>query len=216
MKSNMLPTEQLAYNQPYEDPLSYGAMPYIQSNEGQVANVLMQIDPATILDNLDHALRGEQWDKEKQMWVMNVTGKPLVNDLCRSAIINYLTPLLTNVSTMGIIDDKRLSLFMEGVISAVKRMFVTNLEAFGFVPPSPYSNPQLNDYYNRGIPDSARMNLVSDMIYRTAFLVLSRSVKGVEHYRAFKSYSIAEQMGYANQLGQQQQGGLFGKLFGRK
>lgn len=204
------------YSQPYQevayaDEGTPSIMPMYAGSEASVTNIVGQIDPQTIIDNLDHALKGEQFNKEKGEWVLNESGLPLVNDNCRGAIINYLTAKLNNNTTMGHIDEKRLSLFMEGIIEAIKRMFVVNLEQFGFVP-----NGKEEDYYNRGTPDSARMTLVSNMIYEVCFLVLSRALKGAESYRIFKSLSMTDTMGYGQIMAQQQDKGWLNKLFGRK
>jgi len=202
---------------PYQDTGAFGqnnpVMPMYENTEAAVTNIVGQIDPQAIIDNLDHALKGEQYSKELAEWIG--VGNALVNDDCRNTIINYLTPVLTNVATMGHIDEKRLSLFMEGIIAAIKRMFVNNLEKFGFVPEGAKFKEKI--YYNVGTPDSARMTLVSDMIYRTCFLVMSRSVKGVESYRIFKSLTMQDNLGYGNLGGinNAQKSGWLGKLFGR-
>ena len=112
--------------------------PYNQqrfSQEQDITNIVGQIDPKTIIDNLDHALKGEHFEKETNSWLMNTSGKGLVNDTCRGAIISYLDGILTNNTTMANIDEKRLSYLMESVIETVTKMFVVNLEEFGFVKP---------------------------------------------------------------------------------
>jgi len=213
--------QQPNYQPNYQDPMGMGGganqpmLPMYDHSEASVNNIVGQIDPQAIIDNLDHALKGEQYNKEEGRWFGS--GTPLVNDDCRNTLINYLTPVLTNVATMGHIDEKRLSFFMEGIIAAIKRMFVSNLEKFGFVPPG--EKFEEGDYYNVGTPDSSRMTLVSDMIYRTCFLVMSRSVKGVESYRIFKSLSMQDNMGYGGMggggMGDMQKSGWLNKLFGR-
>ncbi len=211
----MQPQEQYMEVDPYQQQ---SVMPmYSGGNEGAVTNIVGQIDPQTIIDNLDHALKGEQWNKEQAKWFMNEGGRFLVNDTCRGAIINYLTAKLNNNTTMAHIDEKRLSLFMEGIIEATRRMFVVNLEEFGFVPPGISYNEKI--YYNKGVPDSSRMTLVSNMIYEVCFLVLSRAIKGHESYRIFKSLSMSDAMGgYGGMMGggaDAQKSGWLGKLFGR-
>lgn len=180
--------------------------------EGKITNIVAQIDPATIIDNLDHALKGETWNKEKGEW--SKMGGELVNDACRTSVINYLTSKLNNNTTMGTLDEKRVSLFMEGVIDGIRRLFVCNLERFGFVPEGEFFEEEI--YYNKGTPDSARMTLVCDMIFMTVFMVLSRSIKGSESNKIFRSLSLNENMGYNQMNPQQERAGFFGRLFGRR
>jgi hypothetical protein len=183
------------------------------SNEAEVTNIVGQIDPNTIIDNLDHALKGEQWNKEKGEWVMNASKKPLVNDNCRGAVISYLDGILNNNTTMGWVDEKRLSFIMVAIIQSIKRMFIVNLEEFGFVPKG--EGYDRGEYFNRGTPDSARMTMVANMIYGVCYMVLSRALHGTESKRVFKSLSMTDTMGYGGGMGMPQQKKSFlGKLFG--
>ena len=84
--------------------------------EGSISNIVGQIDPSTIVDNLNHSLKGEFFDKEKGLWVMNPSGVPLVNDACRGFVISYITGVLNNNSTMGIITQQQLGFIMESII----------------------------------------------------------------------------------------------------
>ena len=108
--------------------------PIMYTPEGSISNIVGQIDPTTIVDNVNHALKGEMYDKERGMWVMNPSGVPLVNDACRGFITSYLTAVLNNNTTMGIITQQQLGFLMESVIQNIGREFVCNLEKFGFVP----------------------------------------------------------------------------------
>ena len=105
--------------------------------EGSISNIVGQIDPTTIVDNLNHSLKGERFDKEKGLWLMNPSGVPLVNDDCRGFVISYITGVLNNNSTMAIIDKPQLGFIMESIIEDISKEFVSNLEKFGFVPEGP-------------------------------------------------------------------------------
>lgn len=187
---------------------NYPVMPMGGDIEGAVRNVIAQIDPQQIIDNLNHALKGEWFSKERGEWI--ATGRPLVNDACRTAVINYMTPILSNTSTMGHISEQQFSYMMESIIDDVKRLFIVNLEEFGFVPPG--EGYSVGIYYNRGTPDSSRMTAIANMIFRAAFIVLSRSVKGIEARMIFKSLSLSENMGGG--MGQPQRAGLLSRIFG--
>ena len=239
--------DEIAYlnSQPNQQAPSYYNAPY-GANEQDITNIVSQIDPKTIIDNLDHALKGEHFNKERGEWVMNSSGKPMVNDACRSAVISYLDGILTNNTTMGNLDEKRLSYLMESVIASIKRMFVSNLEEFGFVKPitkrtivrvgniyylksdnelEAYKSRGVeyktttftySQYENKGTPDSSRMTLVSNMIYKICFLVFTRALRGQESIRIFKSLSMSDPMMYGGMQQQQKTPGLLGRLFGAK
>lgn len=189
-------------------------IPVYTQGEQDITNIVAQIDPKTIIDNLNHALKGEYYIKEQAEWIMNPTGKPLVNDACRGFIISYLDGLLTNNTTMANIDEKRLSLLMESVIETINKNFTTRLEEFGFVPKSyTYSK---GIYQNKGTPDTAMMTMVSNMVYKVCFLVFTRALKGQESIRIFKSLSMHDIMGYGGTPQPQGKTGWLGKLFGKK
>ena len=178
---------------------------------------------------------------------MNSSKKSLVNDTCRGSVISYLDGILTNNTTMANIDEKRLSFLMESVIETITKMFIVNLEEFGFVKEcnkkrlvtvnkenlllSEYeiekfreegmeikvweNTTVLNGYENKGTPDTARMTLVSNMVYKVCFLVFTRALKGQESIRIFKSLNMNDAMMYGGMQQQQQKSGWMGKLLGR-
>ncbi|MFW6130497.1 MAG: hypothetical protein ACOC56_04860 [Atribacterota bacterium] len=199
------------YNEPNpqefrETPDSVGNIP-AYTEEENIKNIVGQIDPSHILDNLNHALKGEYYNKEQGRWVK--VGDPLVNNACRGWIITYFTSIMNNASTMGIISEKQFSFFMEGVIKTVTREFRCNLEKFGFVPPGPRYKEGL--YENKGSPDTSRMNSIAEMIYQRAAIIYSRSIKGTESSRILRRLNLPGDAGYGPQP---QKKGWFKNLLG--
>lgn len=187
-------------------------MPMYSTPESSISNIVGQIDPNTIIDNLNHSLKGEFYDKEKGLWIMNSSGIPLVNDACRGFIISYVTGIMNNNSTMGIITQQQLGFIMESIIEDLGKEFVCNLERFGFVPPGPgYKN---NSYENKGSPESSRMSSVSNMIFRAVFSCYTRSLNGMESKKIFSSLRMADSLEFNPQ--QQQSPGWMGRMFGRR
>lgn len=193
-------------------PQDYPRVPMYSQGEQDISNIVAQIDPKMIIDNLNHALKGEYYDKESGAWVLNESKEPLVNDACRGFLISYLDGILTNNTTMGNIDEKRLSFLMESVIDSIRKSFVCNLEKYGFVPPGKRYKQKI--YENKGTPDTATMTMVSNMIYKVCFLVFSRALKGQESIRIFKSLSMVDTMGQGMMGGGQQKKGWLRKLVG--
>ncbi len=179
--------------------------------EGSISNIVGQIDPSSIVDNLNHSLKGEFYDKEKGLWVMNPSESPLVNDECRGFIISYVTGIMNNNSTMAIITPVQLGYLMESVIEDIGKEFVCNLERFGFVPRGlGHAN---KCYENKGTPDSARMSSVSNMVIRAVFSCYTRSINGMESKKIFSSLNMTDSLNYNQQ--QDQGSGWMGKMFGR-
>jgi len=178
------------------------------TSEEEIKNIVGQIDPAHILDNLNHALKGEYYNKEEGGW--EKVGDELVNNACRGWIVSYFTTLMNNASTMGIVSEKQFGFLMEGVIRVITREFRCNLEKFGFVPPG--CGYKSRDYENKGTPDTSRMDSISEMIYSRAFIIYSRSLLGSENKRIFKSLSMSDAMGYQEP---QQKKGWMSRLTGK-
>jgi len=194
-------------------PQNYPRIPINSQGEQDITNIVAQIDPKTIIDNLNHALNGEYFDKEQGIWVKNVSGKPLVNDDCRGFLISYLDGILTNNTTMANLDENKLSFLMESVIETIGKNFTCRLEEFGFVPPGPTYNKGI--YENKGTPDTAKMTMASNMIYKVCFLVFTRALKGQESIRIFKSLSMVDTMSQGmGGGGPQQKKGWLRKLVG--
>jgi len=198
---------------PYEEvPMSQGQQQYYPpmnyTSEEEIKNIVGQIDPTHILDNMNHSLKGEYYNKEQGIW--EKIGDELVNNACRGWIISYFTSLMNNASTMGIISEKQFSFLMEGIIDAVTREFRCNLEKFGFVPEGlGYKEKR---YENKGTPDTSRMKSISEMIFQRAFIIYSRSIQGSENKRVFKSLTMADQGGYGQP---QEKKGWMNRLMGR-
>jgi len=179
--------------------------------EASISNIVGQIDPSTIIDNLNHSLKGEYYNKEKGVWEMNPSGTPLVNDACRGFIVSYVTGIMNNNSTMAIIQEKQLGFLMESVIEDLGKEFVCNLERFGFVPKG--RGFENNLYENKGTPDSSRMSSVSNMVIRAVFSCYTRSLHGMESRKIFSSLHMNDQLNF--QPPQEQQHGWMGRIFGR-
>lgn len=180
--------------------------------EGSISNIVGQIDPSTIVDNLNHSLKGEFYDKEKGLWIMNPSGVPLVNDDCRGFIISYVTGIMNNNSTMAIITQQQLGFLMESIIEDIGKEFVCNLEKFGFVPPG--LGYKKKCYENKGTPDSSRMSSVSNMIIRATFSCYTRSLNGMESKKMWSSLNMTDSLNYNQQ--REQGPGWIGKMFGRR
>jgi len=176
------------------------------TEEENIKNIVGQIDPIHTLDNFNHSLKGEYYNKEAGVW--EKVGEPLVNDPCRGWIVSYLAALMNNASTMGLISEKQLSFFMEGVIKTVTREFKCNLEKFGFVIPGKTYNKK--EFENKGTPETSRMDSIAEMIYQRALIIYSRSLKGQESKMIFRSLNMQDQMGYQQQ---QQNRGIMSRLF---
>ena len=197
-----MPTE--APHMPEMNPQDYQGGMY--AAEANIANIVDQIDPQQIIDNFNHALKGEYFNKENGKWQSAGDGTPLVNDACRSWIISYLTALMNKASTLATINEKQFSGLMQGIIRNVTREFVCNLERFGFVPAGPGFAKK--EYHNIGIPDSSRMDSIAEAIYQRAFVIYSRSVNGMESRKIFHSLSMNDSMGFNQQ--QQKQNWMSG------
>jgi len=179
--------------------------------ESSISNIVGQIDPSTIIDNLNHSLKGEYYNKEKGIWEMNEDGTPLVNNACRGFIISYVTGIMNNNSTMAIISEKQLGFLMESVIEDLGKEFVCNLERFGFVPRGRGFDNNL--YENKGTPDSSRMSSVSNMVIRAVFSCYTRSLHGMESRKIFSSLHMNDALNFQPQ--QEQPRGWMGRIFGR-
>jgi len=200
-----MPQPEMPYEEVGQQP-NYPPMNY--TSEEEIKNIVGQIDPTHILDNLNHALKGEYFNKEQGVW--EKVGDALINDACRGWIVSYFTTIMNNASTMGIISETQFSYLMEGIIDTVTREFRCNLEKFGFVEPG--KGYSIGRYENKGTPDTSRMKSISEMIFQRAFIIYSRSIQGSENKRVFKSLTMADNVGYSQP---QEKRGWMNKILGR-
>lgn len=121
---------------------------------------------------------------------------------------------MNNASTMGTISEQQFSYLMEGIINTLGREFRCNLEKFGFVPPGKHYKKKI--YENKGSPNSSRMSTIAEMINQRAFIIYSRSIKGSESVRIFKSLSLSDNMGFREQQMPRQKKGFVSRIFGNQ
>lgn len=181
------------------------------STDGAISNIVGQIDPKEVVDNLNHSLKGEYFDKDEGKWIMNPSNEPLVNDACRGYLISYITGIMNNNSTMGIISAQQLGFLMESVIEDLGKEFVCNLEKFGFVPEG--IGFKRGCYENKGTPDSSRMSSVTNMVIRAVFSCYTRSINGMESRKIFSSLNMNDNLDFNRS--QPQGKGILGNLFSR-
>ena len=199
--------DQYAPNNYEESPEQFYPPPAAYTPENAVDNIVAQIDPQNIIDNLDHALKGESFKKETGEWAK--TGEPLVNENCRGWTISYLTGLMNNSSTMATIDKDQFSNLMRGIIRNVTKTVACNVENFGFVPPS--KGYKKKNYRNKGSPDRERMDTLCEMILQRAFMIYTRSLMGMESRKIFQSLSMTDNLNYGPPAQQNQ--GWVSKMF---
>lgn len=180
------------------------------SAEEEIKNIVAQIDPQRILDNLNHALKGEYYSKEEGAWIK--ISDQLINDAGRGWIISFFTSIMNNASTMGTISEQQFSYLMEGIIAVVTREFRCNLEKFGFVPKG--KGYDEGKFENKGTPDTSRMNTISEMIYQRALIIYSRSISGAESKRIFNSLKMSDVLNYGEGGGQQPKKNFISRMFG--
>ena len=181
-------------------------VPHSYSPEGAIDNIVSQIDPQHIIENLNHSLKGESYNKEKGEWIK--TGEELVNDNCRGWAISYLTSLMNNSSTMATIDKDQFSNLMRGIIRNVTKTIACNVERFGFVHKG--KSYKKNIFLNKGSPDREKMDAIAEIILQRAFVIYTRSLSGMESQKIFRSLSMTDNLSYAPQ---QQQNNWVSKLF---
>lgn len=174
-----------------------------------IRNIVSQIDPAGVLNNLRRVLRGEIKDA-KGKWIFS--GRRLVNEECEYDVMTYLSGVLTNSTVMSTLSENDISNHMHTIIETIARMFVCNLERYGFVPPNPLSSKV--GYMNRGTPDSSRMRQVANMVFQVCHIVLKRAVNGMESRKVFSSLSMTDAMQFDQQVNPKPQGWM-GRMFGR-
>ena len=178
---SMPPTHQ-RITQSSESDMEYAE----QIRNEKIANVISQINPETLLDEIEHRIKGER--KKDGSWVRIATVE--VNPVFVKNTISYLSAILDQNTTLSNLNSMQINKIMNLVIEAVLDDIDTHADEYG-----------LGDNYTE-------RTRIAHMVISPVFFVLCRAESGLEARRIFSALRVNENL---NQSPQQKKG-LFSSL----
>lgn len=144
--------------------------------EERVTNVLSQINPDIILEEIEHRIKGERKNRFTKQWEQAYKNKVPISDELIANFMSYLGGFLTQNTSMSNFSEREVNNIMENVIEYIGSDFYVNAGRYG-----------MEGQYTE-------MSKIGNIICMSVFSVLKRAVMGTESKRIFGALKMSESM----------------------
>ncbi len=151
--------------------------------EEKIANVIAQLDPQHLLEEIEHRLRGEKFNKQTQEWEPIGNVKIAINEKLISRLVSFLGSVLNQNTTLSNYSLNEINNRMELVIDYVRDDLSDNDVEYN-----------LQGNYTE-------MTRIGMIICETVSSVFRRSLNGMESRRIFNALKVTESLTQAPQRG---------------
>ena len=197
--------------------------------EDKVRNIISQINPDLLLEDIEHRIRGEIKDRFTLEWrPISKQHKP-ISEILIGNYISFLGAILTQNTSLSNFKGSEINNLMGMIIDYIISDLTDNDELYGFVKTTTFKVtkkvkkliPYYNDenmivYYEHEIPieteieierlvDYNEMTRIANIICISSFAVFKRAENGMEARRIFQGLKISE----SNQGGMPQKKGFW-------
>ncbi len=144
--------------------------------EEKIANVISQLDPQNLLDDIEHRLRGEKFNKVEQQWVSIGDERISINEKLISRFMSYLGAVLNQNTTLSNYSLNEINNRMELVIEYIRDDLTDNDVEYN-----------LEGKYTE-------MTRIGMIICETVSSVFRRALNGMESRRIFNALKVTESL----------------------
>ena len=149
--------------------------------EEKIANVIAQLDPQNLLDDIEHRLRGEKFNKLEQQWEAIGDERISINEKLISRFMSFLGAVLNQNTTLSNYSLNEINNRMELVIEYIRDDLTDNDVEYN-----------LEGKYTE-------MTRIGMIICETVSSVFRRALNGMESRRIFASLKVTESLTTAPQ-----------------
>lgn len=144
--------------------------------EEKIANVIAQLDPSGLVDELEHKLRGERFNRQTQDWVKIGICDNQVSELLITRFVSFVGSILNQSTTLSNFSTNEINNRMEMIINFVGTDLNDNEVEYNLVDMD---------------TEKTRIGLI---ILETISTVFHRALNGMEARRLFASLKVAENL----------------------
>lgn len=191
--------------------------------EERVKNVISQINPDLLLEDIEHRIRGEVKDRYTSEWRPISKVHKQVSELLISNYVSYLGSILNQNTALSNFASSEINNLMQIVVEHLRDDLSDNDEAYGFATVKSIllkriakelypvvNNEGLITYQTKDIQieteielnkivDYNEMDRIGNIILMSTFAVLKRAQNGTEARRIFSALKVTESLQPQNQ-----------------
>ncbi len=149
--------------------------------EEKIANVISQLDPSNLIDELEHKLRGEKLNKITQEWEKIGKVDMGVSEILIARLVSFMSAILNQNTTLSNYSLNEINNRMELVIEYIRDDLTDNDI----------------DYNLEG--NYTEMTRIGMIICETVSSVFRRALNGMESRRIFNALKVTESLTSAPQ-----------------
>jgi hypothetical protein len=144
--------------------------------EEKVKNILSQLNPDTLVEDIEHRIRGEKKNKFSGQWEKISPNLKPINELLISNYISFLGSILNQNTSLSNYSANEINNIMSMVIEYLTDDLTDNDETY-----------QLVGNYNE-------MTRIANIVCISSFSVFKRALNGQEARRIFSSLRVTESL----------------------
>ncbi len=149
--------------------------------EERITNVIAQLDPSNLLEEIEHRLRGEKFNKETQIWEPIGNVSIAIHEKLVSRLMSFLGSVLNQNTTLSNYSINEINNRMELVIDYIRDDLTDNDV----------------EYEIEG--DYTEMTRIGMIVCETVSSVFRRALNGMESRRIFNALKVTESLTQAPQ-----------------
>lgn len=186
--------------------------------EEKVRNIIEQINPDSLLEDIEHRIRGQIKNRFTKEWE-DISKEYQISELLVSDYISFLGSILNQNTTLSNFSSTQINNLMEMIIDYTRDSLSDNAEKYGFVQKKVFTLPKeikllrpiINEHNHltykyetklilaevvvQSQTDFNEMTRIGNIICMTTFAVFNRALNAQESRRIFDHLSISESNG---------------------
>jgi hypothetical protein len=192
--------------------------------EDKVKNIIQQLNPDNLVEDIEHRIRGEKKNRMSGEWeLINKTNPRRVSELLLERYISFLSSLLNQNTALSNFSTKEINNLMQMVVEYIRDDLSDNADDYGFVMQNVIEvdtevkllkrNMKLDgtveiqyipkkikkEIITEEVVDFNEMTRIGMIIAGTTFAVLKRAQNGMEARRIFAGLKVSESLNQPNQ-----------------
>ena len=157
--------------------------------EEKITNILAQISPDSLLEDIEHRIRGEKKNSLTHQWESISQDKDNIFKVSELMVVNFMTflgAILNQNTTMSNFSSAEINNIMTMVLSYVSTDLDVNYEKYGLTTVDEITGEVQANY--------TEMSRIGHIIQLAIFTVLKRAMNGAESRRVFGSLRVNESL----------------------
>jgi hypothetical protein len=154
--------------------------------EEKVTNVIQQLNPDNLVEDIEHRIRGEKKNRYTKEWEkINPDSTKVISNLMIENYMSFLSSLLNQNTSLSNFSSGEINNLMNMIVEYIRDDLSDNAYNYGFIVKDEHGNYTI---------DFNEMTRIGMIICGTTFSVLKRAQNGMEARRIFGALKVNESL----------------------